>query len=416
MLSRFYKVRTLGPAGYGLPYMLDYRQGTVEPYTCDEWWQHPKTRAWCPVLQGGVGYEGTYEMNGPGLGIAMDTAGTPQTLALSSAYVSGSAGNSSSARWKPVANITVTDLYFFISSYVGTAANVNDLECEIRSGTISAVTAGAPGLIASSSASLNPASALGWIKFTGLSAALTAGTYYYFILRDADGNGTDHAVIMDRHTGGFANTQSDRFRMVSVTTANGYSTLTAQTRTASVVLVFSTGRVLGMPLSAVAGATSSTNRKGFFLSTGIREATKIHGIATNNPHNSILSAEIIDGTALPGGATLGPSSVQTTSYSTTIIGVMFSPFTLQKSTPYRVVMTYGGACTSPNKITIGTGTDANLRAAMLGGGGWYWAEANGTTDWSNDDISAFPYACLLVEDQFEVSGPGGTRMRGGFVN
>jgi hypothetical protein len=62
------------------------------------------------------------------------------------------------------------------------------------------------------------------------------------------------------------------------------------------------------------------------------------------------------------------------------------------------VLTVSGAATTPNKASIGTGSNAILRSAMLGGGKWYWAESNGLIDWSNDDINAWPFLMLIVDD------------------
>ena len=92
----------------------------------------------------------------------------------------------------------------------------------------------------------------------------------------------------------------------------------------------------------------------------------------------------------------------------TLGGFLFgTPPTLAKATQYRLVFTYGSATALPRKLTIGTGADANLKAAMLGGGGWYWTEANGTIDWSNDDTASWPQVAVVIEDQIAVAGGGG---------
>jgi hypothetical protein len=44
---------------------------------------------------------------------------------------------------------------------------------------------------------------------------------------------------------------------------------------------------------------------------------------------------------------------------------------------------------------------------MLGGGSMYWAEANGTTNWSNDDTAAWPAMTLLVDDMVDPLEGGG---------
>jgi hypothetical protein len=80
--------------------------------------------------------------------------------------------------------------------------------------------------------------------------------------------------------------------------------------------------------------------------------------------------------------------------------------TLAKAAEYRVVFTYSASATTPRKLSIGTGADANLRAARMGGGGWYWAQANGTTNWANDDSNGVPQVGLIIEDQVAVAGGG----------
>jgi hypothetical protein len=86
-------------------------------------------------------------------------------------------------------------------------------------------------------------------------------------------------------------------------------------------------------------------------------------------------------------------------------GLLFAPSaTIPGATPTRVVFTYSGAATRPQLLQIGTGTDANLRSSGIGSGSIYWAEANGTTNWANDDINSFPAAMLLIDDQVAAGG------------
>ena len=93
-----------------------------------------------------------------------------------------------------------------------------------------------------------------------------------------------------------------------------------------------------------------------------------------------------------------------------------TPPSLTQGTTYRLVFTYAAAATIPIRFQIGTGADATLKSAMLGGNAWYWAEANGTTDWSNDNTAEFPAVDVILEDFVTASaGGGGGMLRSGIL-
>lgn len=389
----------LNARGLSAPYVLDRTRAQLTPYTNDEWWRHP-SGVWVPVLSGGVGVIGRYQVPRFVLGFVTQIAPVGTTHALDSAYVAGTGGDAVASKVFMMETLTLTNIYFnIVSPYTGIAANVTNIDWEIRTGTVSAPTTTGGGLVATGT--IDPASAVGWINISGLSQSLTAGTIYFIIIGDANGNGTDYATALRYFTyGGIDGTLQYALAM-TVHTANGFITTTPIARGGPIVLVFSDGTVSGIPFATAVLPTSGTNRKGLRLD-GLTEQLKVFGWVSEEA-GGISGIELIAGDTVPGGSTIASSTWTITNSTNVKAGAVFAtPQTLAKATPYRCVMTFGSAGNMPRKVQIGTGVDANLRAAMLGGGSWYYAEANGTTDWANDDVNAWPNMGVWIEDQVEI--------------
>ena len=366
---------------------------------------------WLPEISGGAGMvqNGHPVIGWPDMGGA--SVGAQTTVALDSNYVAGTGGDAICARYVPPANVTVNNIYLFITGYTGTAANVNDINWEIRTGTNLIPDATAPGLVASGL--VDPASATGWINISGLSAALTGGTTYWFIVGDADGNVTDYASVLQHHSMSFATAVAAYETWLSGTTANGFSTITRSGVRSTLLARMNNGLTYGSPFTANNTTTSSTNRKGLYVG-GLTEQLKLWGWFALNAGANLSGIELFSGVTGPGGTPDASSTqVYADSAGTDTGAILATSATLAKSTVYRTVFTYSAAViSSPRRADVGAGNDSNVLAAMLGAGGWYWAEASGTTDWSNDLTTGWPLMGWLVEDQVAVADGGGrTRPR-----
>lgn len=414
------RVRPLGPLGWERPYVLDYKRGRMEPYLgTGEWGKSRDGRIWkvfenfrmpsiplqllphelqqrgrmAPAL--GYGFAGSNSWyGGPFIGFA-PASFTLNTTALDSAYVYNTSGDAIGSRYPMQSAKTFSEIYFFVSSYTGTAGNVNDIDVEIRNDS-----SDKPGATLHDTITKDPASATGWVQVTGFTFPGSASTVYWIILADPDGNGTDFATLGRNASNSTDPTAGNRIWAAAVT--NGFNTApTFSGIVPSLVVVFSDGTVIGNPFTAVAASSSTQNRRGLFVSNGFTESLKVYGMTTNAGSASITSVSIYAGSDLPNDATFGSFSALIQQTTAARRGAVGPPVTLAKETPYRFVDVYSGNSTTPSKMNIGTGVNATLRAAMLGAGSWYWAEQGNSAanTWANDDTSAWPNAAVLVDDQ-----------------
>ncbi len=121
--------------------------------------------------------------------------GSFTTIAFNNNYVSGTSGNAIAARYLvPVGGKTINSVYFFISSITGTAANVDDINLELRPEASAGAATPATGTLTESKTH-NPSSTTGWRAVTGWTSVLTALSRVFFIVGDADGGGTDFATV-----------------------------------------------------------------------------------------------------------------------------------------------------------------------------------------------------------------------------
>ena len=409
LLGQVHQVRLLNAHGITGPPLHLYRHksspGRLTPFRHQEWHRLRNGR-WIPVpeLWGGAGFSGAWQWQRVAFGQYGSAASTQTTQALSNAYTFNSAGNVGGGRLRFLSAKTINNIYFFITAFTGTPANVNDIDVELRNDT-----SNKPGSTTHIATTKDPASATGWINTSGLSFAASADTPYWVSIADADGGGTDFATILLRCTFGTNPGDYDIGDRMAADSTNGWSTTSLRSAAPGMVVTMSDGTSVGAPFSASAAPSSATNRKGLLIGA-LTETLKVLGMVafpgssanytgvelwsgSNGPSGSADATGVLDMYA-GGGSTLG--------------GFLFgTPPTLAKATQYRLVFTYGSATALPRKLTIGTGADANLKAAMLGGGGWYWTEANGTIDWSNDDTASWPQVAVVIEDQIAVAGGGG---------
>jgi hypothetical protein len=417
LIGQVDQVRLLGPHGIAGPplhlHRSKARPGVLSPFPHQEWHQL-KSGTWVPVpeLWGGAGFSGSWQWHRTYIGEYNPSTSTQTTQALSNAYTYNSAGNVGGGRVRFISAKTINNLYYFITAYTGTAANVTTVNVELRNDT-----ANKPGSTQHINATNNPASATGWINVSGLSFAASADTSYWVSIADADGNGTDFATILLRMTAGVNPGEHLSGDRMAADSTNGWSTTTLRSAALSMCVTMSDGTTLGHPFTAVANSSSSTNRRGLLLS-GLTETLKVLGMVSgSNTSNNLSGVELWSGSLGPSGTAdaTGTHDLYANGAST-VMGYFFgTPQTLAKATQYRLVFTYSGAHTGPRKVSIGTGADANLKAAMQGGGTWYWTEANATTDWSNDDTTAWPQVAVVIEDQIAVASSGGLKQPPGLT-
>lgn len=350
-------------------------------------------------LRGGMNY-GTGFLVG---GETIDNMGGGSTLvsiAIDTAYVNASTGKGVGTRYLCTRSHTLNDLYFYIASYTGTAANVTAINWEVRSGTETLPTAGAPGLLASGT--VNPASATGWIHVSGLTQAMTGGNFYYLLITNAAGNGTDYATIGQRGaqswTGGNAN---HALFNSAVSTTNGWTSMTRNSAAGKVIGVFSDGVAIGNSLFDTSLPASNTNQKGLYIDA-VTEEMKFLGFAYDV--NATVDLYVWEGNIGPSGSPTATGTLITTLGGSNWRATFLSAaYTLLKSTIYRITAHGSGAHTVPRRGLLGTGGTTNLMKCFWGQGAWHWAESSGTSDWSLDVTTEFPLLNLYFEDSVAIT-------------
>lgn len=414
LIGRWERVRgyRVGPGRWDPPLMLDRKWSTLSPFACEEWHQ-TRDGVWIPAIRGGAL---SFPNSGPDFALSLFTrAGTAlsaTTVALDSAYTFNSAGDGVAhrmfGRGKAIANA-----YYYISAVAaGTQVNINDINAELRNdnGSATAPNRASPTLHASGSADPNGETTwIGWHKIALSAFTTTEGTIYWLIVADADGGGTDYATV--QHALGNSDVLTHLRALAQPYDAtNGFvSNPTARAGWPLVLLEHSDGTVAGWAVTSHATVTSNTERKGL-RHDGFTETIKLLGALAGNVA-SITGAEVYDddGT-VPGGTTQASGTTVVYNSAGTAIGALLSAaYSVPKATAQRVVFTHSAS--GARKLSIGTtnGYETVLRAARPGGAGWYYAWANGTTNWANDDQDAQPDMTLLFEDQVAVAGGLRTR-------
>lgn len=407
LIGRWEKVRALGPHGWGQPWILDQKWGQLLPYRHDQWWRSPDG-VWVPVVQGGIaGMSALRQRPRMEVGILADVGHFTRTFSTN--YVSGTSGTASGARISLPVQKTLQDVYWCISSYTGNAALVTTLDFELRTGTSSGPTTSAGGLVETITG-VNPASATGWIKVSGWSSVLSAKTYYFLIAGDADGNGTNNAVVYT-YFGNFLSWHD----WMAVYTANGFQSTSRVSYASISALVCDDDTAYGCPFNSRTASAANALQYGLYID-GVLAPIKLFGLQTSTGCTNMSGCKVYpateapDGTAITNGTATDPFVGQATTYT---FARFTTPPTLDALTPYRIVYTFSGSATRPGYYSIGTGSDANLQSLMVGGGGWYKTEEAAGPVWS-DDTSAYPEMMLLLEDVGTAdAGSGGGPLVGG---
>jgi hypothetical protein len=425
LIGRWEKTRMVWTDGrYTPPYLLDRKWNRLLPYECDEW-HRTNAGVWVPAIRGGA-FLGSRQGFAPTFGLFGLQVFSQSTLALDSAYTYNTAGDAIGLRvmgW-PIASDALAFVYFFITGFTGTAANVDDINLEVRNG-ISATSSVRPGTTSNATGSVNPASTTGWTRVTPTAFTPTQGTEVWFVIADADGGAIDFATVLAGITESAAAAinyrSADRLLRQGATHATGFSTaMTVLTGTSGIIVELASGAVLGLSYTDDLASTSNTLRRGLRMSDGVTEEFKLLGVTfeTSTAWTTLTGVEVYAAATAPGGTTLASTttaSMASTSAVNAGTGYVFTtPYVVPKATDIRLVFTYGLAATTPRKMNIGTanGFSTPLRKARVGGSGWFWTEDNNAGGWT-DDQDAQPHMGFLVEDQVAVASGGGQRFFGG---
>lgn len=320
------------------------------------------------------------------------------TYALDSNYAAGSAGDAIGKRIQMFDGKTLDTVYFFISSYAGTAANVNDIDLELRpEPSVGAILPDTATL--TEGKTVNPSSATGWIASTGWTSSLAAGSRYWIIVGDADG-GSGHSIVA-----GLATTYHDAITAwgtglgYHVQTTGGFASGNSASagRWPMLVLKYADGTIHGNSLSA-STSSASTNQRGYQLATdAFVNDIDVFGFVWSVQNASLSGVKIYKGSAGPAS---GEDHVSTDLFynPSTKLGAFVSGhgvYRFNPGTAYRVVATYSGSTTGgPQKLNIGTGADATLRLAMPGSGKFTWTIENAGS-WSDDNDATAGLMFLL---------------------
>lgn len=343
------------------------------------------------------------------------TLGAAANINLNNNYVSGTSGNAIGVRYQAIASKTINNVYFYIASYTGTAANVNDINLELRpEASTGAVLPNTASL--TESKTYNPSSATGWQNVSGWTSVLSALSRNFFIVGDADGGATDFAAVTRSLASMFENTGQLSFasRYLTVSTTGGFASGNTATPTPSaIVLLFSDSTAYGNPLTTSTTPSSSSQQRGLKISsTALTNAIKVFGMTWTSASANISGIKIFSGSTAPNGTADNTSTDLlygiTAAARNGCLTSSGTSFKFSTGTQYRMVTTYSAATSGgPIRCDVGTGEDANLRAAMPGDGQWTWTQDDGASAWSNDLAGSIPAIGLLVDGQTAAAASGG---------
>jgi hypothetical protein len=328
------------------------------------------------------------------------SSATGITLALDSAYTYASAGDA--VFWQFVAqeSADLTDFWVKVSSYTGTWASTDGvINVEIRAGLNGN---SIPGTTATGTFTITlDGSTTGWIKKSGLSIALTAGTVYSCVIADADGGASNYVTIVNRailqpftSNAGLATS----LNVTTTTTANGYSS--AGTAGASPAVSFAKVGSLyygGTAFSSVAGSTSNQMEKGMRFAP--YDDCVFAGWVFSTANQTFWAAsrdfKLYATGASPGDPTLVTfTGVDIASGTSPLPSVLMLPVAsrvdLTAGTFYRCAVDPTTNSAAPSKCTIGGSPDADILAACMPFGNAHYIEEAAGPTWDDTQTAVLP--------------------------
>jgi len=415
------------PSYYHPPFILDRWRKCFLPAMGPEWWRTPegvylpmatvsraeRLRAMLLNQRGSIGFQRAYTTLGLVLNFwqSVNSSSGQNTINLDSNYSKGSSGDSFGMRFYPLHAETLSEVYFYISAFGGTASSVNDLDLELWPSTTDTIP-DVSGTKLDGVVGYNPASTTGWHRTTGWSYSMSVATPYWLVVGDPDGT-TDYArgVVSMFNA---LNSAVDKYTStMPATTADGWQTATLSGGSGTIVALFSSGRTVGTSLAQGSTSVTSALQKGLLISAGIKGPLDIYAVVFNLAGGDLTGIKIWYGATGPTGTAAHTSTRvfrDLTVSGANPRGVLIDDtglpagrhgIRLPAGMPISICSTVGASSAAgPAKHRIGTGADATLRAAMPGGGNEYWREeaAGSPNDWSSDDVNAYPGMALFIDD------------------
>jgi len=291
-------------------------------------------------------------------------------LSLNAAYTFGSAGNVLVVRFTAPAAVTLTDLYAYCFTTIGTIGNVQ-AKAELR--TISGTTIDST-LIATSGAG-TVAGTPRWMCMTFSSPpTLTAGQSYALVIYNSAASPTVDAPGIQYQGGPVG----DANNFIIYSSVNGGSTLTVRGASPMVVKL-GDGSVLGNAFNtASVSYTSNTRERGIYLPAP--DVSMVLDAVTIVSNASVNGLKIYKGSTAPGSSPgTGELLVSMTPGAGCFNGLNF---TLAAGQDYRIVFTFSGNSNAP---TYSIATDLNRFADLALAMPWgYDTIDNGSGGWTNN--------------------------------
>ena len=208
-----------------------------------------------------------------------DSAVTVSDILLDSAYTYNSAGDCFGWFFVASESANLTDIIFYVKTVNGTGSTDGNLNWQVRE---SSAATDKPGSTLTGSGTWATDGTTGWKTISGLSVALTAGKYYWVVIGDADGDGTNNTTISA--ASGALNLGSSLISNF-VSSTNGFSAASYVARQA--FGAFKVGSVWhgGWPFDTFATTTSGTYERGCRFK--LREPMTLVGFA--DPQNASCS-------------------------------------------------------------------------------------------------------------------------------
>lgn len=334
--------------------------------------------------------------------------GSRTGLQLDSAYTYNSTGDAVGFRFIAQRSAQITDVYVYYSAKTGSPGNQL---CELRDFNTGATST--PGTTLHASQSVAAPAANKWLRFTFSSPyTVTKNTLYWLVFADTAGGGLANMTLLYRSV--MAGTSNSFAGLTAYTTANGFVGSSATSIDPCIVIRYSDGTLHGNPYTQSNSDTSNTRERGWYFPNGFDCDVTLFGIE-GAINGNVSALRIYAGATAPGGSTLASESAGQATYANYLW--LSPPYTLAKSTPYRIVQAYAGASTSPGYWEIeDDGTSADLISAGVGSGEIYHTIDNGAGGWTDNNDRVPKFRLLLSRAAGTAGGlkrhPG---MRGGMA-
>ena len=294
----------------------------------------------------------------------------------------------------------ITDVWVKVKTYSGTWASTDGvINCEVRLGRNGT---GKPGtsVVGSFTITLD-GSTTGWIKKTGLTIAVTAGTLYTFVFGDADGGGTNYVTLVRSYANSGSAAGMTVIGPFQYSTTDGYATAGSVSTTPICMAMKIAGEMIGgTVISAIASHASNTKERGIKFTPPANCTLVGFQYAIDNAGSLGYTWKLYDGATNPGGTTLmtytpaawtlgGASAVLNKNF----IFPAASRYNLTKDQTYRFVLDPTSNYDIPRVVTIGGSPDSDILGVGFVWGAHQTDEATGV--WT-DTTDSHPLIGLII--------------------